>query len=114
LDAKAPINPPVFALGTLSGSSAINFGSDRLFQTLTLNGSSVTLTKGTGWPTTSVIGDLILRVTVESNTSITWTVVNDWFVQPPAGALSVGTHLFLLRAIGNSIIEGHYIGYKTN
>jgi len=51
---------------------------------------------------------------VTSATSITWTIVNDWFSQPPAGALSIGTHLFLLRAIGSSIIEGHYIGNKTN
>lgn len=110
----AAVNSPILSLGTLSGSNAINFGSDRLLQTLTLNGSAVTFTKGTGWPTTNVMGDIILRITVTSATSITWTIVNDWFAQPPAGALSIGTHLFLLRAIGSSVIEGHYIGSKTN
>lgn len=114
LNTKSPINSPILSLGTLSGSNAINFGSDRLFQTLTLNGNAVTFTKGTGWPSTSVTGDIILKVVVSSATSITWSIVNDWFSQPPAGSLSVGTHLFLLRAIGGSTIEGHYIGSKTN
>ena len=109
-----PINPPILALGTLSGSNALDFGSDRLFQTLTLAGSAVTFTKGAGWPATSVTADVILRITVTTATTITWTVVTDWFTQPPAGALNSGTHLFLLRAIGSSIIEGHYIGNKTN
>jgi hypothetical protein len=105
---------PIFALGNVSGSNAINFGADRLIQTLTLGGTSTTFTKGTGWPSSSVSRDIVLRITVTSATSITWTIVNDWFSQPPAGALSIGTHLFLLRAIGSSIIEGHYIGDKTN
>jgi len=105
---------PIFALGNVSGSNAINFGADRLIQTLTLGGTSTTFTKGTGWPSSSVSRDIVLRITVTSATSITWTIVNDWFSQPPAGALSIGTHLFLLRAIGSSIIEGHYIGNKTN
>lgn len=110
----APLNSPVLALGTLTGSNAINFSADSLVQTLTLNGTAVTFTKGTGWPSTNVIADVILRVTVTSATSITWTIVTDWFAQPTAGALSVGTHIFLLRAVGASIIEGHYIGSKTN
>ena len=105
---------PIFALGNVSGSNAINFGADRLIQTLTLGGTSTTFTKGTGWPSSSVSRDIVLRITVTSATSITWTIVSDWFSQPPAGALSIGTHLFLLRAIGDSTIEGHYIGNKTN
>ena len=108
-------NPSILALGSVSGSNAISFGTDRLIQTLTLNGTATTFTKGINWPDIGTLSaDVILRITVTSATSITWTIVNDWFNQPPAGALSVGTHLFLLRAIGSSIIEGHYIGNKTN
>jgi len=102
--------------GFSSGSTPINYdATTSSIQTLTLSGTAVTFTKGTGWPTSSNVSvDTILRITVTSATSITWTIVNDWFNQPPAGALSIGTHLFLLRAIGSSIIEGHYIGNKTN
>lgn len=102
---------PVVSLGTLSGSNAINSGADNVIQLLTLNGSAVTFTKGTGWPTTSSTNtDTTLRITVSSPTTITWTLVTQWFNQAPAGALAVGTHLFLLRGIGTSIVEGHYIG----
>jgi hypothetical protein len=108
-------NPSIFSLGVISGSNAINFGTDRFIQTLTLNGSSTTFTKGTGWPISSTLSaDVVLRITVTNATSITWSIVTDWFNQPVSGALSNGTHLFLLRAIGSSIVEGHYIGNKTN
>jgi hypothetical protein len=102
-------------LGSVSGSTSINYATNRSIQTITLDGTATTFTKGTGWPTLSNISvDTILRITVTSATSITWTIVNDWFNQPSPGSLAVGTHLFLLRAIGSSIIEGHYIGNKTN
>lgn len=105
----------ILALGSVSGSNAINYGTDRQIQTLTLGGSATTFTKGTGWPTSSTVSsDIILRITVSSATTITWSIVTDWFNQPPAGALSTGTHLILLRAIGSSIVEGHYIKKKTN
>ncbi len=110
----APINTAIFSLGTISGSNAINFAVDRMIQTLTLNGTSTTFTKGTGWPTNSTSVDVVLRITVNAATSITWTIVTDWFSQPPTGALATGTYLFLLRAIGSTIIEGHYLGEKTN
>ena len=105
---------PILALGSISGSNAINYATDRSIQSIGLGGTSTTLTKGTGWPTTSVSCDVLLRITVTSATSITWTIITDWFSQPPAGALGIGTHLVLLRAIGTSTIEGHYIGSKTN
>lgn len=108
-------NTSVFSLGPTSGSTPINYSNDKLIQTLSLNGSVTTFSKGTGWPTSSSVSvDVILKITVSSATSITWTIVTDWFSQPPAGALAIGTHLFLLRAIGSSIIEGHYLGTKTN
>jgi len=106
----------ITGLGNKSGNLSINYdATTSSIQTLTLNGTAITFTKGTGWPTSSNVSvDTILRITVTSATSITWSIVNDWFNQPPAEALSIGTHLFLLRAIGSSIIEGHYIGNKTN
>lgn len=104
----------VLNLGTVSGNTSINFAADRLIQILTLNGTSTTLLKGTGWPSSvDFSADVILKITVSSATTVTWTIVTQWYNQPPAGALSVDTHLVLLRAVGNSIIEGHYIGRRT-
>jgi hypothetical protein len=106
---------PVVDLGTLTGTNAINGGISNAFQKITLNGTSVTFTKGTGWPTNdSLLIDSILKITATSGTSITWSIVNEWYNQPPAGALASGVHLFGLRAVGSGIIEGHYIGNKTN
>ena len=105
---------PILSRGLLAGTNTINYGADRTIQTITLDGRATTFTKGTGWPTTSLSCDVLLKITTTAITSITWTVITDWFNQPPAGALTVGTHLVLLRAIGSTIIEGHYIGNKTN
>lgn len=106
---------PVVALGTLAGSNAINGGFSNAYQTLRLNGTAVAFTKGSGWPASSdITTEVMLRITVTSATTITWTIVTDWFNQPPAGALAIGTHLFLLRGVGTSIVEGSYIGIKTN
>jgi hypothetical protein len=102
-------------LGSISGTVNIDYGEDRQIQTLSLNGTSTTFSKGSGWPSTSGISvDVVLKITVSSETSITWNIVNEWYNQPPFGSLANGTHLFLLRSMGNSIIEGHYIGNKTN
>jgi len=109
-----PINTPIYSLGSISGVNNINFATDRMIQTLTLNGTSTTFTKGAGSPTDSTSVDVVLRISVNSATSITWSIVTDWFSQPPIGALATGTYLFLLRAIGSTIIEGHYLGDKTN
>jgi len=104
----------VLSLGTITGSNAINCGQDRQIQTLTLNGTATTFTKGTGWPSSnSVSRDITLNITASSNTSVTWTVVTDWYRQPDS-PLPSGSHIVLLRAIGSGIIQGHYIGSKTN
>ena len=107
-------NTSVLSLGTLTGSNSINCGQDRQIQTLTLNGTATTFTKGTGWPSSnSVSRDITLNITAGSNTSVTWTVVTDWYRQPDS-PLPSGSHIVLLRAIGSGIIQGHYIGSKTN
>lgn len=115
LNEKANVTNAVVELGTVSGSTAINYDPNtRSIQTLTLNGTSTTLTKGSGWPASSNISvDVILKITVSSATNITWNIVNEWYNQPVSGPLGVGTHLFLLRAVGTTI-EGHYIGNRTN
>lgn len=107
----------VLDLGSWSGTTtrAINFGADRLIQTVSLNGGSSTLTKGVGWPSSdNLSADVILRMTVNSPTTLIWNIITDWFTQPSGGALVTGTHLFLIRAIGSNIVEGHYLGNKTN
>jgi hypothetical protein len=106
---------PTISLGTVSGSGFINAGYSNSIQTLTLNGSGVTFVKGTGWPTSNDLStDVVLRMNVTAPTAITWTIATDRFNQPPAGALGVGTHVFVLRGVGTSIVESHYVGSKTN
>lgn len=100
----------VFNLGSISGINEINFGTDRLIQTLSLNGSLTTFNKGTGWPSeNSLASDVVLNIQVSSITPIVWNIVTNWILNPPAGGLSVGTHVILLRAIGSSTIQGYYI-----
>lgn len=102
-------------LGILSGTTQIHYDPTIQMQTLSLNGTPIGFYKGDGWPTSILKSvDLILKITVLSPTSIIWGIVNEWYSQPPAGSLGVGVHLFLLRSMGHSVIEGHYIGNKTN
>jgi hypothetical protein len=104
----------VFNLGTISGTNAINCGQDRQIQTLTLNGVATTFTKGTGWPTSnSVARETTLNIFASGNTSVTWTIVNDWYRQPDS-PLPSGRHIVLLRSVGSGTMQGHYIGNKTN
>jgi len=104
----------VFDLGTISGTNSINCGQDRQIQTITLNGTATTFTKGTGWPTTNTVArETTLNIYASGNTSITWTIVSDWYRQPDS-PLPSGRHIVLLRSIGSGIIQGHYIGNKTN
>jgi hypothetical protein len=104
----------VFNLGTISGTNAINCGQDRQIQNLTLNGVATTFTTGTGWPSSnSVARETTLNIYASGNTSITWTIVNDWYRQPDS-PLPSGRHIVLLRSVGSGTMQGHYIGNKTN
>jgi hypothetical protein len=104
----------VFNLGTISGTNAINCGQDRQIQTLTLNGVATTFTTGTGWPTSSSVArETTLNIFASGNTSVTWTIVNDWYRQPDS-PLPSGRHIVLLRSVGSGNMQGHYIGNKTN
>jgi hypothetical protein len=103
----------IFSLGTISGTNSINCGQDRQIQTLTLNGVATTLNKGTGWPPTNSINrDVTLNITTNTNTSVVWNIINDWYRQPDS-PLPSGKHIVLLRGIGSGIVEGHYIGSKS-
>ena len=104
---------PVVNLGAVTGVVPINAGINSAIQTLSLNGTAVNFTKGNDWPATSGLStDTVLKMTITSPTTITWTVVTEWFNQATS-PVSSGTHLFLLRGVGNSTVEGHYIGIKT-
>jgi hypothetical protein len=101
-------------LGAVSGRVSVNYTQDSQFQNITLNGTSVTFVKGSGWPSASnTVADLTLNIIVTSSTSVTWTIVTDWYRQPDS-PLPVGTHVVLLRTVGNAVMQGHYIGSKTN
>lgn len=102
-------------LGKVSGLVVINYTPDSERQTVTLDGTATTFVEGGGWPSSSnTVKDLTLNIVVSNaNTSVTWTIVTHWYRQPDS-PLPVGTHVVLLRAVGNNVIEGHYIGNKTN
>ena len=99
--------------GAVSGTTTIDGNSN--IQTMSMNGTSVTFTLGNNWyGSKDYSRDVVLKIIVSSPTSIVWSIVNEWYNQPPAGALSSGTHIFLLRFVNQSLIECHYIGNKTN
>lgn len=102
---------PVYSLGAVSGNTAISYAIDRQIQTLTLNGTSVNFTQGTGWDVTDKSVDVMLVLTVTSTTTVSWTLVDDQYNAFPT--FTTGTYLVLLRSIGTTI-QGHYIGNKTN
>jgi hypothetical protein len=105
---------PILSLGTISGTNSINWGADRTMQSCTLNGTATTLNKGTGWPSTNGVSrEVTLNIYASGNTSVTWNIVNDWYRQPDS-PLPSGNHIVLLRAISSGVIQGHYIGNKTN
>ena len=103
---------PVYSLGTVSGNTAINYAIDRQIQTLTLNGTSVNFTEGTGWNLANKSIDVVLQITVTSTTTVAFDsgFVTDWYSSLPT--FSAGTYLILLRSIGSTVVQGHYIGKK--
>jgi hypothetical protein len=103
---------PVYSLGTVSGNTAISYAIDRQIQTLTLNGSSVNFTEGTGWNLANKSVDVVLQITVTSTTTVAFDsgFVTDWYSILPT--FSSGTYLILLRSVGSSVVQGHYIGKK--
>lgn len=103
---------PVFYLGIGSGNVAVNYDVDRQFQTITLDGTAVNFTKGTGWNKANKSVDVLLHITATTTTTVSFDAgfITDWYVQPPT--FTAGTYMVLIRSIGLIIIQGHYIGKK--
>jgi len=101
---------PILSLGSVSGNVSISYGVDKQIQKLTLNGTATNLIKGSDWPTT-FSADVLLEITVSSTTTVSFSIVDDWY--NPVPSFIPGKYLVLLRSMG-SIIQGHYIGNKTN
>jgi hypothetical protein len=100
----------IFNLGAVSGNVSINYGIARQIQRLTLDGTATNFIEGSGWPSVDSV-DVLLEITVSSTTSVTWSIVDDWY--NPVPSFVAGKYLVLLRSIGITI-QGHYIGEKTN
>jgi hypothetical protein len=104
---------PIYTLGTVSGNTAISFGIDRQIQKLTLNGTSVNFTEGTGWDITNRSVDVVLEITVSSTTTVAFdsNFITDWYGDLPT--FTTGKYLILLRSMGTGVVQGHYIGIKN-
>lgn len=103
---------PIYNLGASSGNTAISYGLDKQIQTLSLNGSSVNFTKGTGWNLANQSVDVLLNMSVTSTTTVAFdsNFVTDWYTSLPV--FSSGTYLTLLRSVGSGVVQGHYLGKK--
>ena len=92
----------------------ISWAKDKQIQRVSLNGNPINIIKSNGWPgySDNYSVDVLLEISItNSATSVDWTgMVNGWYTQPPQ-PMPIGTHLVLLRAMGNSI-DGHYKGSK--
>jgi hypothetical protein len=101
---------PIFSLGAVSGNVSINYDIDKQIQTLTLNGTTTNFIEGSGWPSTTSV-DVLLEITVNTTTTVSWTLVDDQY--NPFPTFTAGKYLILIRNFGTTI-QGHYIGEKTN
>lgn len=104
----------IYDLGNIQGTVSLDWATNKTIQTASLSGLATTFNKGTGWPTTNISRDLLLKLNVTSGTDITWNIVgSNWYKQPSGTTLSSGEYMFVLRAFGPTIINGFYIGQKT-
>jgi hypothetical protein len=104
-----------------------------------LEEGNVNFVLGAGWPTESapvaqssllyggVSVDVLLELEMATNCTVIWDIVDDWYSQPPPTFTQNTKHLVLLRSFGTQlltyqsepgatvpVIQGHYIGQKTN
>jgi hypothetical protein len=105
---------PIYSLGIVSGNTAISYAIDKQIQTLTLNGTSVNFTQGTGWGVANKSLDVILEITVNSTTTVAFdsNFITDVYNTFPV--FIPGKYLVLLRSMGSEVVQAHYIGEKTN
>lgn len=104
---------PVYDTGVVSGSVVIDFDINKQIQSLTLNGNAITLTKGSGWPNSAISRDVVLHINVTVPTLINWDIITEWYAQPPSLTLPVGNYIVLLRSVGATTMQGHYVGNRT-
>jgi hypothetical protein len=105
-------NTNIYSLGTVSGTLPINYATDRMIQTFNINQNSLTLTTGSGWPTSNISNDVLLQISCVNPATISWNIVGSNWYNKPAAMVASGEYLVLLRAMGSGIIQGHYIGNK--
>jgi hypothetical protein len=100
----------IYDLGAVSGNSSISYSIDKQIQIASLSGTATNFIEGSGWPSTTSV-EILIELTVSATTSVTWSIVDDWY--NPAPTFDPGKYLVLLRSMGTTI-QGHYIGAKTN
>lgn len=104
----------IFSNNPNNGILTIDWHHNKRIQTTQLNGTSISVNKGSGWPSSLNLYsvEMILEISViSSQTSVNWTnLVNAWYSSPP-NPLPIGTHSILLRAMSNTI-NGYYQGSK--
>jgi hypothetical protein len=112
IDSGISAPTPIYNHGTISGNVAINYNIDRQIQTMTLTGGSVNFTEGTGWTTANRSVDVVLHITVTSTTTVAFDsgFITDWYDVLPT--FTAGTYMILIRSIGSTVIQGHYLGKK--
>jgi hypothetical protein len=103
----------VYDAGVVTGTVAIDFDINKQIQALTLNGTTITLTKGAGWPNSAISRDVVLHINVTVPTLINWNIITEWYAQPPSLTLSLGYYIVLLRSVGSTTVQGHYVGNRT-
>jgi hypothetical protein len=104
----------IYNLGTISGTVSLDWARNKTIQKATLNGFSTTINAGTGWPTTDISRDLLLRLSTNTSTTVNWNIVgSNWYNKPSGTSLPSGEYMFVLRAFGSGIINGFYVGQNT-
>lgn len=104
----------IYSIGLVSGNTAINYSIDKQIQKLTLNGTTVNFTEGTGWDLIDKSVDVMLEISVLFTTTVSFdpNFVTDWY--NPLPTFNSGKYLVLLRSMGSGVVQGHYIGVKSN
>ena len=96
----APSEVPIIDLGTLTEATAINYSDSSRVQTLTIDGVTVELTEGIGWPSDGYLVDLLLIITLLNDGAITWTLLDStfpWLGSEPT--FDNNTHQVVLRQL---------------
>jgi hypothetical protein len=99
--ARAALQLPVVALGTISGTQAIDWAGEGQAVTATIDGTAYEFTEGTGWPA-SALAEVRLLLTVATPAAGTWTIAPLW-INPPS-SFAVGTHVIVLSKMAGSMI----------